>query len=124
MRDQSFIDHYVELLPSKNVSQSEAESRAGEFLLAVAHISNMRHLYSNDKIKAESMERIIYGKLITSLKGTKITENKILVESNPEYQLVREELERIQSDMEHLKHFQDIFMNAHVFYRQVSKGDL
>lgn len=124
MKAQDFIEQYLELLPTTNgVSQVEAERRAAEFLVGAAHLSTLRQLYANELSKALSMERAMYCRILATIKGEKITENKIKIEANHEYQEYREKLEGIQSDIDYLKQHHDIFFNAHIFYRQLAKGD-
>ncbi len=121
---KEFIDKYAELLPlGSSISLTEAEHRAGEFLHAMAIIANHKHTLSGDKIKALSVQTAIYADQLTKGTAKTITENKITAEASGVYMEAREELEHIENDISYLKAYQDVFLNAHLFYRQLSKGE-
>jgi len=52
-----------------------------------------------------------------------MTENKMTAEASKEYTEAREDLEGIENDLSYLKSYYDIFRDAHIFYRQMSKGE-
>jgi hypothetical protein len=125
MKEKDLIDKYVAMLPSDRVvSTVEAERRAGAFLEALAHVNTFRHMYSNQKIGLLSAERATYASVMAMMGGSKITEKKIEVEAAPVYMKAREELEAIENDLSYLRAFHEIFTNAHVFYRQLAKGEI
>lgn len=120
MKDlQAFIDKYVKMLPieGKLLSQPEAERRASEFLVACAHVTNLKHDFGNEKIKASSLERAVYAQVISASDSKKITESKLMAEAHEDYQAARENLEQIDNDINFLKSYYEIFLNAHLFYR-------
>lgn len=130
MKDvQEKLEKYVEMLRVDRamLTPSEAEHRAGELLYINAHLSNWRYLYTNEKIKAQSMEQAVYASVLSRLAVKKITESKILVEADPEYQKAREKVESLDNDLNYFRHYQEIFNNGHIFFRQLSntlnKGD-
>ena len=121
---KQFIDQYSELLPvGTSISYTEAERRAGEFLSAMATITNFRHLLSTDKIRLLSVQTAVYAEQM--LKGTAktVTENKLTAEASAEYTKAREDLEHIENDLSYLKSYYEIYNNAHIFYRAMAKGD-
>ena len=122
---KELIAEYVDMLPTgKSLSQTEVEKRASSFLVATAHITNWRHLFSDKKIEATSIEKAVYAAKLAQSEGKGVTEKKIEVEADEEYRVAREEIEKLDNDLAFLRSYYDIFMNAHVFYRQLAKGEL
>ncbi len=120
IKDQLAV--YEKLLPvGKSVSFVEAERRAGEFLVAMATITNLRHIFSEEKIKYTSVLAAVYAEGLSKATAKTVTENKVTVEASQEYQSARESVERIENDLSYLKAFYDIFLNGHLFYRQMAK---
>lgn len=121
---KEIITKYAEILPlNKSISTSEAEKRAGDFLTVMASITDWRHILSGDKIRLQSAHNAVYAEELSKATGKTVTENKVTVEASEAYQFAREELEKIENDLSYLKAYYDIFNNAHVFYRQMSRGE-
>lgn len=118
------IQKYQDLLPlNKSISTTEAERRAGEFLAVMATITEWRHILAEDKIRNVTMQNAVYAQELAACTGKTITENKITVEASESYSKTRENLEGIENDLSYLKAYYDIFMSAHVFYRQMAKSE-
>jgi len=118
-----FIDTYAVLLPvSTSISYTEAERRAGEFLSAMAKITDLKHMLNDEKIKLLSVQTATFAQEMGKGTAKTVTENKLTAEASGEYTKAREEYERIENDISYLKAYYDIFMAAHVFYRQMAKG--
>jgi len=121
---KEYIEKYAsKLAVNKMVSFTEAEKRAGEFLYAQAQITDWRHLLSEEKIKLTSIQLATYAEQLSLCTGKTVTENKTTVEASKEYQKAREDLESVENDIAYLKAYYDIFQNAHVFFRQMAKGE-
>lgn len=121
---KTFIESYRALLPlAKSISTSEAERRAGEFLSVLATVTEWRHVLSEEKIRCLSVQSAVYSEAMNKGTSTTMTANKISAEASSEYILAREELEKIENDISYLKAYYDLFMSAHVFYRQIAKGE-
>lgn len=121
---KDFVDKYAKLLPlNKSLSTSEAEKRAGEFLSAMASLTNWRHMFAEDKIRLTSVQAAVYAQELSKGTAKTMTENKVTAEASEEYTEAREALERIENDVSFLKAYYDIFHDAHIFYRQMSKGE-
>jgi len=119
-----FLEKYIIQLPlSKSISTSEAEKRAGAFLEGMAHITDMRHNFSEEKIKYLSVQTSVYAEELSKGTAKTMTENKVTAEASKPYEEAREDLERIDNDLSYLRAYYDIFMAAHVFYRNISKGE-
>lgn len=120
---KSFIENYTKLLPiGTSVSFTEAERRAGEFLSAMATITDLRHSLNEDKIKLLSVQTAVYADQMGKGTAKTVTENKMTAEASQEYTEAREALEHVENDLNYLKAYYEIFNNAHVFYRNVAKG--
>lgn len=124
-----YIDEAIELLPArtlddKPIAPSQAEERAGKFLWAQASVAGDLTALTSQFISQKSLLDATYGKLIQADTSKNVTEKKISVEANPEYQSSRENLELLENKISYLKTMLKIFENAHVFYRQLAKGDI
>lgn len=120
---KSYIDQYSKLLPvGSSISFTEAERRAGEFLVAQATLANWKHTLTAEKIKLLSVQTAVYADQMSKGSGKTVTQDKITTEASKEYTMAREELESIENDISYLKTYADIFLNGHLFYRSMAKG--
>lgn len=118
------LEKYTKLLPmGTSVSYTEAEKRAGAFLEAMAMVTDWRHLLTQEKIKALSIQTAIYAQELSKGTSKTVTENKIAAEASEEYTRAREDLEGLDNDLSYLKAHYEIFQNGHLFYRQLAKGE-
>lgn len=118
------LEKYVLMLPmGTSVSYVEAEKRASMFLEAMAYVTELRHLLSGEKIRAISTQTAVYAEELYKATGKTVTENKIAAEASKEYITSREDLEGLDNDLSYLKAHYEVFNNAHIFYRNVSKGE-
>lgn len=125
MKDiKEYIAKYSALLPvAKSISLPEAERRAGEFLSAQAQLTEWRHQLSEDKIKYLSVQTAVYAYQLAKGTAKTMTENKVTAEASPEYIEAREAMEGVENDVSYLKAYYEIFASAHVFYRQMARGE-
>lgn len=125
MKDaKTFIEKYSALLPvGDSMNYQEAERRAGEFLTALATITDWRHGFGQEKIKFISTQSAVYAQELSKGTAKTMTENKVTAEASAEYTKAREDLESIDNDANFLRSYYDIFMAAHVFYRNVAKSN-
>lgn len=121
---KDYIEKYTKLLPvGTSISYAEAERRAGEFLTAMATITDWRHAFSEDKIRRMSLQTAVYATELARGTAKTMTENKVTAEASPSYTEARENLEFAENDITYLKTYYEIFFNAHVFYRQQMRND-
>lgn len=121
---KEYLERFEKLLPvGTSLSTIESERRAGEFLGAMAYITNLRHILSKDKIRLLSVQTAVYAEQLSKGTAKTMTENKVTAEASIEYMESREELENAENDLSYLKAYYEIFNNAHVFYRNLAKGD-
>lgn len=119
-----FIEQYAKLLPvGTSISYTEAERRAGEFLAAQATLIDLKHTFSSEKIKLLSAQSAVYAQELFKGTAKTVTENKVAVEASEEYTKAREALEQVDNDISYLKAYLDVFNNAHIFYRNMAKGE-
>jgi len=122
---KSIIEQYSALLPvGTSVSYTEATRRAGEFLMVLAKITNIRHILSNEKVKLLTVQTATYAQEMAKGVGKTVTQDKIAAEASEAYVYAREALETLDNDLVYLKAYYDIFTNAAVFYRQMSRGEI
>lgn len=121
---KEFISKYTALLPvGTSISYTEAEKRAGEFLVAMATITSWRHDFTVEKIKLLSVQTSVYAQELGKGTAKTMTENKVTAEASGEYTRAREDLEMVDNDISYLRTFYEIFNNAHIFYRTMAKGE-
>ena len=119
---KEFIDQYSKLLPvGSSISFTEAERRAGEFLHAMARITDWKHTLSAKTVRILSIQTAVYSEQMSKGTAKTVTENKLTAEASPEYVEAREEVEYLQNDVSYLRAYYDIFNNAHIFYRNMAK---
>lgn len=119
---KEYLNKQAELLPvNRSISTVEAERRAGVFLEVCAKLIDWRHMLSEGKIEAVTMNAVVYAEQLSLCTGKTVTENKVTVEANPAYTGAREELENCENDIAYLKSMQEVFTNGHIFYRNMSK---
>lgn len=124
MQFKEFIEPYEKLLPvAKSISQPEAERRAGEFLSIMAQITEWRHILSENKIGELTTQTAVFAEQLSLGTAKTVTENKLTAESSKVYSDAREAFERTENDLTYLKAYYEIFNNAHVFYRNMAKGE-
>lgn len=121
---RDYIENISKLLPlNTSISYTEAENRAAKFLHAMAKITDWRHEFAKLKIQYESVQTAILHEQLSKGTGKTVTENKLAAEASKEYMQAREEFENIENDISYLKAYYDILNNAHVFFRNVAKGE-
>lgn len=121
MRDR--IAEYSKLLAlGSSVSYTEAERRSGEFLSALAMVTDWKHLMNGTKIKLISVQTSVYAQEMSKGQAKTVTENKLTAEASKAYTEAREALEEIENDVSYLKAYYEIFTNGHIFYRNMAKG--
>jgi hypothetical protein len=121
---EEFVWSYVsKLAPESVISKSEANKRASEFLYAAAIISCEKKRISDELISVESANRVIYASTFARQSDKNVTEKKLKAEADPEFIEVREMLETLENNINYLKTQEKVFENAHVFYRNLYRGD-
>lgn len=121
---QDFLKEYKELLALDNsISLPEAERRAAKFLVGMATITDLRHTFSNEKVKLLTVQTATFAEEMSKSDAKTVTENKMRAEASSAYVVAREDLERIENDIAFLKAYYDILNNGHVFYRNIAKGE-
>lgn len=119
-----FVMGYVDKLPSRQViSSSQAEERASDFLYAMGIISNERRIVNEDRILLETQVAALYAKAIADAEGKNVTEKKINAECSEKYTKTKETLNTLDGVITYLKTQERIFENAHIFYRNLYRGE-
>lgn len=119
------IDEYNRSLAlNSSISIPAAEKKAAVFLEALAYIADVKHLLSNEKIKLLSSQTAVYAEQMSKGDAKTVTENKLRAEASRDYTRVREAYEAIDNDISYLKAHVDIYTNAHIFYRNLCKGEI
>lgn len=119
---KQYLDEQSKFLAvNKGTSTVEAERRAGLFLEVCSKIVDWRHNLSEIKIKTTTLQSVVFAEELSKCSGKTITQDKLTVEANPLYTSIREEVEYNENDVTYLKSMYDVFMAAHVFYRNQAK---
>lgn len=103
------------------MTYGESESRAGQFLEARGSVLDLSHLLRGELVKVTSMHAVIYASQLDKAQAKTITESKVIAEASDIYIKARENVENIENDMAYLKGMYDLFHDAHLLYRQMSK---
>lgn len=121
---QDLIDEHIKLIPSYSIHIHEAEERAPKFLHIQNIISKFLLTIRTEKIKYQTEIDCKYQQLDDSLKeSSKVTERKIKILGNEGYVEIREKIEACDALISYLRTNLDIFKDAHIHYRRISKGD-
>ena len=95
------IKEWNEMLPSgRVVTQVEAERRASEFLVAIAHTNEWMHIFRESKIKLESLQVITFSEEMAKSDSKLVTEKKATAESSAPYIKAREDFENMENETE------------------------
>lgn len=123
MKDvKEVIKQLAALLPvGTSISVPEAERRAGAFLAGMSTLINIRHEFTKEHIRLLTQQTVVYASLMAKGEAKTVTENKLNAEASPDYVEARENLEGVENDISFLKAHYDVFMAAHVFYRQMCR---
>ena len=117
------IDESCERIKHTSSDIREAELKASEFLRLNARLISAKFELKSDAVKLTSLRDAVYKGALDTAEGTNVTTKKINAESNRDYQQIREGVEYTENKIEYVKHYIDLFKDAHIFYRQLSKGD-
>lgn len=123
MKDfDDFVERYLEMLPTEGVvSDVEAQRRASEFLVACSHLVAYKHQVRDELIKAKSVRDASYAQAMANAQGSNAPTREANASADPMYMRNREEYESAENRVYTIQTYYDIFFNAHVFYRQLSK---
>ena len=116
-------DHIEKTIPEANLNQYEIEKRTGAFLQCKARVVEWKRLFTEQRNHSKSLERTAF-KIAIQMQGKGgVTENKLKAEADPEYQKYRELYEHYDSVVSYLRAYRDIFQDAHIMFRQLSRSD-
>lgn len=124
MTDESLrskIAEHLELIKFSSKGLSEAPDRTCKFLVMVAILANEKRSCEQDKAKLTTLVATSFSNALNSSQGKGVTEKKLEAEKDPQYTEFREALEDCESKISWLRTYIDIFNNAHITYRQMSK---
>lgn len=109
------------------LTMPEAERLAGKFLFAMTIVSNDLKVSSLDARMRKSGQKAL--KAATYLAGIQGVEKKpsdvllqAQVDSDKVVQAEQDKLDSAECDVEELERYYNIFKEAHLFFRQISKG--
>jgi hypothetical protein len=122
---KEMIARLNKLLPvGTSISYTEAERRAGEFLYGLALIADYKHEVGAEKIKNLSLQTAVYAVELAKGTAKTVTENKTVAEASLNYISAREALEGSENDLSYLRTYIELYTNSHIFYRNLSKGEM
>lgn len=119
---KKYILEKLELLDDlKNgISPSEADMRAGEFLLASATLSEYRLQYATKYSRMVSAFSVTNYKVWQEVDAKTAKDKEAATEANKEYIVARENEEAAKHDLQYISSIIEVFNNAHVHFRQIS----
>lgn len=121
---KSQIEESSRFLRSENVvSDSEAQLRAGRFLEMQFRLINGIRDLSSDLLKAKTVLHLTTSQLTQTVEGKTVGEREAKMQADPTFISAREQYESLKHEIEYLQGYLDTVRDAHVFYRQLSKGE-
>jgi hypothetical protein len=122
---QSVIEEGLAIISSKRgLSPLQLSEKAGKLLIIVAKLAQFRNYLEQELTKHSSLERVTYAQVMSQAdKSAKVTEKKVLIESDSTYISSREKMEEIQSSITYVKTMIDVMNNGHVLFRQLMRED-
>ena len=118
------IEESSKYLRSENVvSDTDAQLRAGRFLEIQFRLINGIRDLSSDLLKAKTVLHLTTNQVQQGVEGKNAQEREAKIKADPAYVAAREQYETIESEIESLQSYLSTVKDAHVFYRQLSKGE-
>lgn len=120
---ERMLGEYVDLMEIKNrqiVPPIEAEYRASLFLTACAHAINWRATYAELLHNATARAEVSYKIALFQANGRNVTEAKIVADADPDNQAAQIKVRELESKVDYFQTYYQLFMNAHIFYRQMA----
>ena len=118
---KELIDEHIDLILLDAKALKEAQDRATRFLVVVSVLSNYRLDLEKKKTKLITLREAHFSQALGRSEAKNVTEKKMEAESDPKYTGQREAVEEIDSEISWVKCHIEIFNNAHITYRQLSK---
>ena len=121
---ESIGNEYLKLLPveDKNLLV-KSEDKASRFLIAIAKLSQVRDQLLNSKVQKDSLLCVAFNDAIKTAEGKDAKARECAAEANPQYMCAREEIEIINNQLLLVKTYIEIFLNSHLLYRSLMKGE-
>ncbi len=104
-------------------SYSNVLEKTTIFLMVVSTLSNFKKELELKKTKIDTIKEAIWAKALISSEGKTAGEKKADAATDNEYSKFKEEYDVIEANISWLKTNIEIFNNAHLTYRQISKGE-
>ena len=118
---RAIIDEHVGMIPYSKVTSEQASKKATAFLVALAILTDEKRGCDEDKAKLSTLVSASYAQALSRSMAKQVTEKKVEAEQDNNYTKMREALEECEAKISWLKNYMNIFENAHVTYRQLSK---
>jgi len=120
---RELVDHTYEKTKYETGDFKDSEVRASDFLAMNAVLITKKYDLRAEVVTLTSLRDAVFKDALLTADANNVTTKKIIAEASGDYQEVRERLEHTENKIEYVKHFIDLFKDAHIFYRQLSKGD-
>lgn len=120
-----FIQHHLSLLNPNGVLHDNEEliKRACKFLEAAAILNGYRTELTDEHIKLKTVKEATFAKVMDRTEGKNAMEREARIDAHPEYVVAREEYESSDNHISSIKTYENIFMQAHVTFRQLAHED-
>lgn len=124
LKIKEVVDSHIDLIAFDGSALNESLERATKFLIVVAVLSDFKLNCERRKAKLTTLREAFFSHAMQNSQAKQVTEKKAEAESNKEYTNQREAVENLEAEISWARVTIDIFNNAHVTYRQLSKGEL
>lgn len=122
---EALVNQYVELLPIEdNNLLAKSEVKASKFLVAIAKLVAVRDRLLNQKVKKDALKSVAYAEAINSATGSNAPTREANAAANPSYLSSAEQISMIDNQLLYIRTYIEIFTNAHLLYRSLSKNEV
>jgi len=107
----------IENLPDRDCSFSDAEYYATQFIKAYYTLCRIVKTVQNELVGFRSLRNIAESNAFKKSPESSATSKKIDIPLNQEYAKAEREYQQKKNEVEYFKSMQELFMNAHIYYR-------
>ena len=118
---EEIIDEHIDLITVDELAFKEAEERATKFLVVTAILNDFILYTSMDLAKANTIVSATYYQAFKNTTGT-VSDREAQAEADADYTKAVEQRSQLDEIIKWARTHYKIFNDAHITYRQFSKG--
>lgn len=126
MLDYKEVDELVDQLVDSIAIQEEeglpkSREKCANFLQGQAVLTSHLQEIELELAKLATLRDATYAQMLSKVKGANVTEKKINISNEGEYNKIKEQYEVLDARKEWVKGHLKIFENAHLLYRSIAR---